>query len=249
MPVAASPADDSSNSTDAGFVDDEAAALYSTGLAKFDAGDYEAALVDLDASLAIESSAKALYAKAQTLNKLERCREAVPLYNNVLSTLPKEHPARAAVKDALVTCAEKLAEEDDAPPPIPEPIEVERVDDPEPVDDSGKGTPPKAWYKDPYAPILIGLGAAGVGVGGFFLVQAAEEKAKQPMQYDDFESKGERVQALQIRGGVILGVGGALVLAGAIRWAVLGARGRRANTAFVPAVSPRWSGFAIRGSF
>ena len=75
------------------FKDGEAQALYDEGIERFDAGDFEGALEKLDASIAVERSTLALYAKAQSLNKLERCREAVPIYNEVLSTLPEESVA------------------------------------------------------------------------------------------------------------------------------------------------------------
>ncbi len=235
--------------------EDEAKAkvLLDAGIALFDGGDYEAALLKLNASIALDRSPKGLYAKAQTLFKLERCVEAVPLYNEMLATLPEDSPAWFAVKDGLVECVEEMTAQQAAQPAVA-PVDADPdanpdgdVDDVD--DDPPAGPPPKAWYKDPYAPVLLGLGAVGVGVGGFYLSEASKENASQPEQYDDFAKKGDRVRQLQIRGGVILGVGGALVLAGAIRYAVLGVRGRRAATAFVPAFGPRWSGVSISGRF
>ncbi len=232
----------------------DAEALLNSGIDRFDAGDYEGALIDLDASIELDRSAKALYAKAQSLYKLNRCPDAIPLYNEVLEILPEDSPAWSAVKDALVTCVEELAKEQDepdvvAPPPIvdsdPEGESEDDVDEDRPP----TGPPPKAWYKDPYAPVLIGVGAVGVGVGGYFLSEASKENAASPEQYDEFAKKGERVQQLQIRGGVILGVGGALVLAGVIRYTVLGVKGRRATTAFVPTAGPRWAGISASGRF
>lgn len=236
-----------------GFQNDEAWELYSEGVTMFDNGDFEGALEKVEASLAIESTAKSLYAKAQSLNKLDRCREAVPIYNDVLAMLPDKSAARPAVKDALVTCAEKMAEEDEAVAApavaLDEDEDAELDDASGPVDEPPAKSNGKKWYADPYAPVLIGVGAIGVGIGGYYLGQASEENSKQPEQYDEFAAKGERVRQLQVQGGVILGVGGALVLTGAIRYAVLGARGRRNKTAFTPLVGPRFTGASFSGRF
>ncbi len=238
-----------------GFDNPDAEALYLEGLGMFDEGDFEGALQKAEASLALERTAGSLYAKAQSLNKLGRCREAVPVYNEVLALLPDKSTARPAIKDALVKCAEKMAEEDEAvaPPPVVmdngpgDGSDLGEASDP--VDDPEPKSSGKKWYADPYAPVLIGVGAIGVGIGGYYLGQAAEENSKQPEQYDEFAAKGERVRQLQVQGGVILGVGAALVLTGAIRYAVLGVRGRRNKTAFTPLVSPRLTGASLSGRF
>ena len=238
-----------------GFDNPEAEALYVEGVTMFDGGDFEGALEKVEASLAIESTAKSLYAKAQSLNKLGRCREAVPIYNEVLAMLPDKSAARPAVKDALVTCAEKMAEEEEAvvtPPVVADSGAGEGSDlgdGSDPVDEPPPKSGGKKWYVDPYAPVLIGVGAIGVGIGGYYLGQASEENSKQPEQYDEFAAKGERVRQLQVQGGVILGVGAALVLTGAIRYAVLGVRGRRDKTAFTPLVGPRLTGASFSGRF
>lgn len=237
-----------------GFENPDAEALYAEGVELFDRGEFEAALEKVEASLAIESTAKSLYAKAQSLNKLDRCREAVPIYNEVLRMLPDKSAARPAVKDALVTCAEKMAEQEDpvvAPPPIEDTATdaAETDPNPGPADEPAPEPTGKKWYADPYAPVLIGVGAIGVGLGGYYLGQASEENSKQPEQYDEFAAKGERVRKLQVQGGVILGVGGALLLTGVIRYAVLGARGRRNKTAFTPVLGPRFTGASLTGRF
>lgn len=236
-----------------GFENSDAEALYNEGVGMFDSGDFEGALEKVEASLAIETTAKSLYAQAQSLNKLDRCREAVPIYNDVLVMLPDESAARPAVKDALVTCAEKMAEEDETV--VTPPVSVDNGDESDlggasgPVDEPPPKSSGKKWYVDPYAPVLIGVGAIGVGIGAYYLGQASEENSKQPEQYDEFAAKGERVRQLQVQGGVILGVGGALILTGAIRYAVLGARGRRNKTAFTPLVGPRFTGASLSGRF
>lgn len=206
------------------FESESARALYEAGIADFNDGDYEGALAELDASLDIEVQARTLYAKAQSLNKLERCREAVPIYNRVLELLPADSPAQPAVKDALVICAEQMAAEDAAAAsePVVEPTPNE---DEEPRRKRKRGNG-NAWYKDPYAPVMLGLGAVGVGVGGYFLAEAAKLDPDAAGTYGGFEVERDRQRDLQIRGGIITGVGGALVLGGVIRYIVVATRNR-----------------------
>ncbi|MBV1857937.1 MAG: CDC27 family protein [Nannocystaceae bacterium] len=237
-----------------GFESPDAEALYLEGLALYDSGEFEEALEKVEASLEIESTVGALYAKAQSLNTLGRCREAVPIYKEVLGLLPENAIARPAVKDALVTCAEKMAEDDAAvvTPPVVlgngsgDESDIGGASDP--VDDAPSRSGAKKWYADPYAPVLIGVGAIGVGIGGYYLAQASAENSKQPELYDEFAAKGERVRQLQVQGGVILGVGGALVLTGAIRYVILGVRARN-EMAFTPLVGPRFTGASLSGRF
>lgn len=238
-----------------GFSDAEAQRLYDEGLERFEAGDFEGALERLDASIERERTTSALYAKAQSLNNLGRCREAVPIYNEIRSQVPANSEAGAVVKEALISCAEKMAQEDEEPDLAssvePEPAtDVAPIDEPTDEVEPASGKPRKRWYTDPYAPIFIGVGGVGVGVGAYFLSEASKENARQPDQYDEFAAKGERVRQLQIQGGVILGIGGALVLTGAIRYAVLGARDRKANVAsVVPTWGHRWAGVSVSGRF
>lgn len=225
------------------FKSDRARGLYDTGLAKFDAGDYEGALEDLDGSLELEPQLKTLYAKAQTLNKLERCREAVPIYNEVLHQLPDNGEAASTVKDALIWCAEKLAA-DESDPAEPE---VEPEPEPEP-----ESEPEPAWYKDIPAPILLGVGLVGVGVGGAFLGRANGLDPESASDYGGFEDERVAQRQLRIRGGVILGVGSALVVGGIVRYLVVARKLRDEDSAsaFVaPAVGRRWSGLTVTGRF
>ncbi len=236
-----------------GFESAAAEELFESGDAKYNAGEYEAALVDFNASLELETSASSLFAKAQALNKLDRCREAVTFYNQAMDLLPKDGEAWNVVRDGLVNCAKRM--DDEPVPPVVAPVEEEEpVDDVEAAETEADeppvpAEPGKAWYKDPYAPIFIGVGAVGVGIGGYFLSEAARENAEQPERYDEFEAKGQRVQDLQVRGGIILGIGGALVLTGVIRYAVLASRNRRAKVAFSPSLAPRWAGVSVQGRF
>lgn len=226
------------------FESERARGLYDTGIAKFDAGDYEGALEDLNGSLELESHAKTLYAKAQSLNKLQRCREAVPIYNEVLVRLPDESPAASAVKDALVTCAEKLAADDGQPVPD---LEPEPEPDPEP-----ESEPEAAWYKDIPAPILLGLGVVGVGVGGAFLGRASGLDPEGASDYGAFEDERVQQRQLRIRGSVILGVGGVLVLGGIVRYALVARKLRKEDgvSAFVaPALGRRSAGLTVTGRF
>ncbi|MFN3187155.1 MAG: hypothetical protein ACE37F_34470 [Nannocystaceae bacterium] len=95
--------------------DPEAKALFERGVELYESGDLEGALEQLDASLAIQRSTEALFTKGQSLNRLGRCREAVPIYKEVLTQVDPGSEAEIAVKNVLVVCAEKMAEEDENP--------------------------------------------------------------------------------------------------------------------------------------
>jgi len=226
------------------FESDRARSLYDTGVTKFDAGDYDGALEDLNGSLAIEPQAKTLYAKAQTLNKLDRCREAVPIYNEVLQRLPDNSEAASTVKDALISCAEKLAADEGEP-------EAEPEAEPEPEPEA-EPEPEPAWYKDIPAPIIVGVGLVGVGVGAAFLAQGNGLDPESAADYGAFEDERTTQRQLRIRGGVIAGVGGALVVGGIVRYVLVARRLRNEEgvSAFVaPAVGRRWGGLTVTGRF
>lgn len=236
--------------TSSEFASERARSLYEAGLAKFDAGDYEGALIDLDESLEVETKAKSLYAKAQSLNKLGRCREAVPIYNRVLTMLPDSSPATGAVKDALVMCAEKLVSED----ADEEPVDEADDDANDELEDDESDEPQNRWYTDVVAPVLIGAGLVGVTVGGVFLSRASGIDPENAPSYGDFSSQRDEQRSAQITGGVAMGVGAALVLGGVVRYVVVASRGRKsADLALVPTASPRagrWSvGLGVAGRF
>jgi len=238
-----------------GFDNPEAEELYLEGVGMFEANDFEGALQKAEASLELERTANSLYVKAQSLNRLDRCREAVPAYSEALALVPANGEAGTVIRGALAKCAEKMVGEDEAAVTPPVLVGSGSGDGSglgeasDPADEPSPKSSGKKWYADPYAPVLIGVGAIGVGIGGYYLGQASEENAKQPEQYDEFAAKGERVRQLQVQGGVILGVGAALVLTGAIRYTVLGVRGRKSRTAFTPLVSPRLTGASLSGRF
>lgn len=231
------------------FESKRAQGLFETGLAKFDAGDYDGALEDLNGSLELEVTVKALYAKAQTLNKLDRCGEAVPIYNDVLEAVPEDSEAASLVKDALVECADKLAKGTGSPDPElePEPV-VDPVPDPDPQPEPKED----AWYKDIPAPIILGVGLVGVGVGGALLSQASNIDPAAADDYGAFEADRDRQRTLRISGGVVLGIGGALIVGGIVRYVVVAGRLRdekASSTSVTPMWGPRSAGLSVQGRF
>ncbi len=247
-PVAYAPADDTSSD----FSSERARSLYESGIVKFDAGDYEGALVDLDASLEIETQASSLYAKAQSFNKLGRCRDAVPIYNRVLQMLPETSSAADAVKDAMVICAEKMVAEGATVEPPAEDEDVEP--EVEPLDEGPADDGEKRWYADVVAPVLLGAGLVGVTVGGVFLGRASQLDPANAPSYGEFVRERDDQRSAQITGGIGMGIGSALVLGGIVRYIVVASRGRRErDVALVPMVAPqrgRWSaGLGFSGRF
>jgi tetratricopeptide (TPR) repeat protein len=227
------------------------------GREAYEKEDYDAAVEAFEKGYAIEPVGAFLYAQAQAERLRGRCREAVKLYNAFLATNPGAEVASLA-KEAKSLCADELAAEgvdadggedlaeDDAiadtepPDPVtPGPDEIE--DD---VSDERRG---RRWYADPLGGTLVGVGVAGIGAGVGLIVAAQLEEGKQSPSYGDFADRVQRIETFRIAGGVVLGVGGALLIAGAVRWGILSARERRANVAVT--LDRHLAGLTIRGRF
>jgi hypothetical protein len=234
--------------------DPEARSKLGSGMEKFDAGDYEAAQRDFQASYDKEPNPLSLWGLAQATNKVDGCHKSVKLYRQFSKMVDDGSPAYDVALQAIAECADKLAREGDDPPPAPEPTEGEGEDedDDAPIDD----VPPmrdrepaeRPWHRDPLGGVLVGVGAAGLATGVGLLVGAAVEHNNPSDTYDTFERQQERADRMTIAGAVVAGVGGALLVGGVIRWAVLGVR-QRGRASAGPLLHPRGVGLSITGRF
>lgn len=145
-------------------------------------GRHQDALTELDAAYALDPQPMLLLARGHLYVKLEKCEDAIKLYEAYLATKPTQEMADSA-QASIDTCKAALA-----PPPPPEPVKPTQVtseelniDDENPTltkanrpdsvqraSEPGAAPPakqvdtvpsgPRPWFKDP---ILIGLSVGG----------------------------------------------------------------------------------------
>jgi hypothetical protein len=159
----------------------------------------------------------------------------VPLYQRFLEMSPPEVQA-SATHLALSRCAQQMAtEKPAAPPPLV-------VVPPPPAPLPPPSPPP--WTHDRWGGALMATGVAGLVVGGGFL---AASFAARPAGADNWADYNARSATADRRFGVAavaFASGGALVAAGAARYAWVRHRARAAATLTVVP-----GGLALGGSF
>lgn len=231
----------------------QAAGHYEEGLELFSAGDYEGAAASLEKAFAIEEDWVIAYAWAQAEFNQGDCAATVRIYKKVLGMAEVNEDARAAAQEAINYCAEQLADnqaDPTAPPPVQEremgdPTEPEVIESPSPQPEDEK--PARKWYLDPLGDTLVAVGVVGVGVGAGLLIGAQVEATQGSSSYSAHGDRVDRVDRFRIGGAVALGVGGALIIGGAVRWGILASRSK--SDAQAIRIVPTGRGLAITGRF
>jgi tetratricopeptide (TPR) repeat protein len=203
----------------------EARAHYRHGLELYQKGQFDAAIVELREGLAIDPQPELLYALGQAERKSGHCDRAVEHFQACLALL-KDPAAQAAVRVQIERCAVEQKEEPKAEPeakPQPPPDTLPEVVWPEPA----PPPPPKrSWIRDPLGGVLTAIGLAGVATGGALIGVARDEGAHAGDSYQRY-ADAQNAPALWTGGVVTLSVGGALILGGIIRYAVVARRSRQ----------------------
>lgn len=238
--------------------DPKAKKLLEDGAAAYKEGNFEDAIDKFRKGFEMEPAAAFLYSWAQAERKSGNCRAAIRLYSQFIDSKPGPEPVEYATEQKAA-CAEVLAAEEpeavgegvvDDEPVEDEPIEDAPIEDapieetPDEIPDDGA----KPWYKDPLGASLVAAGVVGVGAGTGLIVAAQVEEDKASADYGSFADRVRRIENFRIAGGVILGVGGALLIGGIIRWTILGVRQKKE-----PAVGLLFTrdtaGLTLRGRF
>lgn len=226
-------------------------------------GNYEVALSELKAAYAIDPQPKLLYAIAQVNAKLDRCSEAIELYELFLATV-KDSSRQAVVKQAIDACKQRLAEQ--ASPPPAEPPARTTIEaaspsvasselatappDAEPVPSSPPpakpdtdvapavttGTTHSPWYTDVLGDALV-LGGLGATVGSIVMfrgAQSALDAAESAQTLDEYRDRRDEAERKQLYTVVLAGAGVALVTAGVLRYALRDSRRETPGLAIVP---------------
>lgn len=215
--------------------DPQAQAVFEEAQAAFEAKDFAAASKLLERAYMLEPNPVLLYPWAQAERNLDHCAVAIDLYRQFIESAPSQRMVDDAQKN-IERCEESLAAAEPEPAPEPEPAV-----DPEPPPRPKDPTPPtdapddKPVGRDAAGAVLVSLGAVGLVVGTALAVTAAK-KAKVAHEADDnLAYLDARKSALGLRAGGIasLVVGGALVLAGVIRYGVLARKRGRGDVALL----------------
>ncbi len=214
------------------------------GVRAFAQGRYDDAATILARAYAEDPRPELLFAWAQAERYAERCDDAVPLFREYLTLDPPPEVGDKA-REAIEACGEDpdVAVPVPVEPPTPEDRTVEPVGPVEAGEPAVEPSPavPRSWEPsrrpvalDPWGHALLWSGVAICGVGGGLLGEAHLRRRAGSRVADEQSYRDALQGAPQLSGAGIgvLVVGGALVVAGAVRFVVLAARHRRAgNTA------------------
>lgn len=166
-----------------------------------------------------------LYGQAQALRRAGDCRAAIEVFERFVATEPPAADVEAATS-AIEACREILDE-----PAVP-------IDEPQPQPLEPAPTPkeaaPAPWYADRAGGILVGVGAAIAVTGAGLFGGSYARLARAPSSEAGYEDRRRDVRALWGSGLGLLATGGALIVAGAIRWGVVARKRTRSRVAIVP---------------
>lgn len=217
----------------------QARAQFDRGRRAFEARDYASAAAAFREGYRIDAHPDFLYTLGQAERLGGNCRAAIEAYRTFLESKPP--PAEAQRTEANIRrCQEVTAKEPApaAPPPPTPPATAQGA--PPPASPSAPPTmrpPPVAgprrelperpsaaqspWYLDGVGDAFAGTGIVGIGIGGTLLVLAntTASDANQARTLDAYVDDGDRAHDLRIAGVVCAAAGGALLIAGLVRYA------------------------------
>ncbi|MBV1857560.1 MAG: hypothetical protein KUG77_04045 [Nannocystaceae bacterium] len=235
--------------------DPEAQTLVSEAQILFSEGNFGEAAKLIEKAYLIEPVPELLFPWAQAEREQGNCRAAIDLYGRLLEEVPEGRMAESARKN-IALCEEEMPAEEDVVPVVEddsfeeEPYEPEP--EPEPVPVTKTDTQPKAkqWYKDPAGGVLTGLGVVGVGAGAALLIVASGNANGAPdaPSLSDYHSQSDTALTQRNAGAGVLTVGGALLVAGVIRYVLVAKKNKASATASVW-TAPGSGGLVLSGRF
>ena len=186
----------------------------------FENRDYTGAAAALEATYAVEPATQLLYPWAQAARLGGDSERAVRLYRQFLSESPPATHAKLAHENILA-CEELRARAQEGPA-VASPTEALPVD--------ATAGPPGArpWQRDVAGAALVGTGVVGLVVGTGILIGAlsAASSTSEAVDVGDYEDRMGRATTLRNVAIGAFAVGGALAIAGIIRYAVVARRSR-----------------------
>ena len=189
----------------------------------FQQGRYPEAAAAFEREYAANPDPALLFGRAVALQRSGDCFAAIEAFERFIAAGPPEPDVEEGnrqieqcrrIIEANAARSEPTKAEPAIAPPPPAP------------DDEGE---PERWHRDRLGATLVGVGAPLV-VTGAALYGAAFGVAgrDQPGQQSDHEARRGATTAMAVAGLSVLGVGSAMVIAGAVRWGLV-ARGGKAG--------------------
>jgi len=164
-----------------------------------------------------------LYARAQAERLAGRCNVALPLYEKFLEAERTDSLAAADARDNRVRCQKVVAS---TAPQAPADGGQGRANGTRP-----RKTTPGAWYRDPAGGVLVAIGGVSTIIGGSVLgiSISRDKKASDAANEGGFVDRKEVARTQHTVGIVVLSIGGAMLVAGVVRWAVVASKGERSS--------------------
>lgn len=164
-----------------------------------------------------------LYARAQAEQRSGNCPAAIETYEAFIATQPKQAWIDAA-RAEMETCRARLPEPEPEPQPQPEP-----VPEPQPQRRSVDEPPQPPWHRDAAGASLVAAGIAVLGAGTTLAVvaQVNQVEAERAGDVVAYAEHNDRAVVLSRASIPVLAVGGAILVGGIVRFAVLARQRRR----------------------
>lgn len=218
------------------------------GLAKYDRGDYNAAIIELEAAYRLDPQPRFLFAIAQAKRLAGHCDEALPMYEHYLATEPGDLQVEAT-ETGIALCKEALAaRERDRPL-----VSVTELDPGSPRDDLGPAPRPgRNWRIAAVASGITTVAAATLWAYLTVKINDTEDALVGVTDLDELNrlnAQGERYSRITFVTGPIVVVG-ATIFAVALYKGFISPPSRESKRVVVtPTLSPTTAGAALTLSF
>jgi tetratricopeptide (TPR) repeat protein len=206
----------------------EARTHYRRGLTLFNEKKFTAAEEEFEAGYQLQPLPLFLFNAAQAARRAGHSTRALELYKKFVAGDPQSSQREEAERRILEL--EPASPSQVAPSPAPPPPQLLIAPPPE----------KPHWSRDPAAGALVGIGLAALAGGAIVLGIGGARLANAQSSYDSFDS-AHNSQPLFIGGGITLGIGAALVLGGAIRYAMVRRASRSSPEADRRSPARSWS--------
>ena len=168
-----------------------------------------------------------LYSQAMSLRRAGSCREAVGVFETFIEQAPPEPDVEAA-RTQIAECEALLARSERAPQPQPqlEPPAPAIVEPPA----SSEGPQRRRSTRDPrghdpWGGALVAMGGIVAVTGGGLLIASVSSSAPDGETERAHERRETSVRNTSIAGFALVGVGFAILIGGAVRYAIVARRG------------------------